>query len=185
MANEDDPEIGQLWRRQPGRCDILPDDVRTKAEAFDAKVQRWNLVGGFTVALLIVKSVGEVVVDTDLIERAGDALLLCALVYVAYRFGRRARAITTPAALGRASCVDYYRARLLHERELSREGWKFVLPFVPGLGLIILGRALEGRPPAQVAALIVVALALLAGVLWVITRRTRAIEREIATIARE
>jgi hypothetical protein len=185
MANEDDPEIGQLWRRQPGRHHMVPDEVRMKAEAFDAKVQRWNLVGGLAVALLIVKNVWEVAVDTDLIERAGDALLLFALVYVVYRFGRRARAIATPAALGRASCVDHYRARLLHERELSREGWTFILPFVPGIGLIILGRALEGRPPAQVAALIVFALALFAGVLWVIRRRTRAIEREIAAVGSE
>ena len=52
--------------------------------------------------------------------------------------------------------------------------WTFVLPFVPGFGLIIFGRALEGRPASQVVALIVVAVAMFVGVLWTIARGVRA-----------
>jgi hypothetical protein len=71
---------------------------------------------------------------------------------------------------------------LLRQRELSRDRWKFILPFVPGVGLIIVGRALEGRPPSQVGALIVFAFGLFAGVVWVIARGTRKLEREIAAL---
>jgi hypothetical protein len=175
-------DIGQMWRQQPGRHDVRADQIRSKARAFDERVQRWNFVGGLTVALLIVKNVWEVAVDADVIERSGDALLLAGLLYVAYRFIRHARATTRPAALGETTCVEHYRAQLLRQRELSRDSWKFILPFVPGFGLIIAGRALEGRPPSQVGALIVFACGLFAGVVWVIARRTRKVEREIAAL---
>ncbi len=156
MANEHESGIGQMWRDQPGRHDLTLDEIRTKAKEFDARVQRWNVVGGLTIALLLAKNVWEVIVDTDLVERAGDLLLLFGLLYAVYRFSGHAHGAAPPATLGQTSCVDHYRAQLVRQRELSRDGWKFILPFMPGMGLIIVGRALEGRPASQVAALIVV-----------------------------
>jgi hypothetical protein len=195
MANDHDPDratapsvgdIGQMWRQQPPAGHALSmEEIRTRASALDAKVTQWNLVGGVIVALLLVKNAWEIWVDTDLLERGGDSLMFLALVYVIYQFGRYARAETSPAARGRASCAEYYRSRLVRQSELSREGWKFVLPFAPGVALIVFGRAMQGRPPAQVAVLIGLALLLFAGVLWVIARRTRRLEREIAALDRE
>lgn len=186
MANEQDSGIGQMWRQQPKREPAMSlDEVRRRAAVFDQKVERWTLVGGVTVGLLIVKNVWEVWVDTDLLERAGDLLMLLALLFIAYRFWRHSRGDIFPSTLGRVSCIEHYRARLLRQRDLSRDVWAVILPFVPGFGLIIVGRALEGRPPLQVAALIAVAFAMFAGVLWTIVRGRRTIEREIAAIAGE
>src|SRR5262245_52325179 len=121
MANEHDPDrstpfpvgdIGQMWRQQTGRHDVRSDEIRSKARAFDGRVQRWNLVGGLTFALLIVKNVWEVAVDVDVFERSGDALLLAGLLYVAYRFIRHARATARPAALGETTCVEIGRAHV-------------------------------------------------------------------------
>jgi hypothetical protein len=186
MANEHEPDLGQMWRQQPHAGHTMSvDEIRTKARDLDARVKQWTLVGGLTCALLLVKNAWEIWVDTDLLERAGDSLMFLALVYVIYRFGRYARSATAPAALGQASCAQYYRARLLRERDLSSEGWKFILPFVPGVALIVFGRAMQGRPPVQVALLIAFALLLFAGVLWVIARRGRRLEREIAALDQE
>jgi len=123
--------------------------------------------------------------DTDMVERAGDALIFAALISLVIRFIRRARATTSPATLGQTSCLDHYRRQLVRQRDLSRDGWKNVLPFVPGFGLMVSARALQGRPATQVMVLIVFAALLFAGVLWVIARGTRAIDREIAAIERE
>lgn len=158
------------------------EEIRTKARDFDMKVQRWSLVGGLTFALLLVKNVWEVWVDTDVVERAGDLLMFLALLYVVYRSFSHARAQVAPSTLGLTNCVEHYRSQLVRQRDLSRDGWKFVLPFAPGFGLIIFGRALEGRPASQVVALIVVALATFVGVLWTIDRSTRKLEREIAAL---
>ena len=77
---------------------------------------------------------------------------------------------------------EHYRAQLVRQHELSRDGWKFVLPFAPGFGLIIFARVLEGRPASQVVALIVLAVATFVGVLWTIDRSARKLEREIAAL---
>ncbi len=185
MANDHEPDMGQLWRQQPQAGHTLSlDEIRTKARALDTKLTQWNTVAALTVALLIVKNAWEIWVDTDLIERTGDSLMFLALVYVAYRFWRYARAETAPA-LGRASCAEYYRARLMREREISGEGWKYILPFVPGVALIVFGRAVEGRPPMQLLFLIGFSLLLFAGVLLVIARRTRRLEEEIDALDRQ
>ena len=186
MANEHEPEFGQMWRQQPRHEPAMPvEEVRRRATEFDAKVERWKLVGAVTVTLLIVKNIWEVWVDTDMVERAGDALMVLALVFIVYRFWRHSRLERVPSTLGRMSCIEYYRARLLRERELSHDAWAYVLPFVPGFGVIILARAFQGRPSSQVAALMVLAIIMFAMVLWVIARGRRTIEREIAALAGE
>jgi len=74
MANEHEPDFGRMWQQQPRRDQAMPvEEVRRRAAEFDAKVERWKLVGALTVALLIVKNIWEVWVDTDVLERAGDA----------------------------------------------------------------------------------------------------------------
>ena len=183
MANDHEPEIGQLWRQQPqGRPTMTLEEIRAKAGEFETKVQRWRLVGGVTMALLLAKNVWEVWSDTEMLERAGDLLMLGALVYIVFRFLRHARAETAPSTLGVTSCVEHYRSRLMRERDLSRDGWKFVLPFAPGFALILAGRAMEGRPASQVAVLIAIAVAMLAGVLWVIARGGRKLDQELAEL---
>jgi uncharacterized membrane protein len=183
MANDDEPGIEQVWRQQPlGRQTVSLETIRAKARDFDTKVRRWSMVSGLTFALLLVKNVWEVWVDTDVVERAGDLLMVFALLSVVYLFRRHVRAHVAPSTLGLTNCIEHYRSQLLRQRELSRDGWKYVLPFVPGLGLIIFGRALEGRPASQVVALIVGTLALFIGVVWVIARSSRKLEREIAAL---
>lgn len=193
MANEHDPDrarersegdFGRIWRQQPRQEQAIPvEEVRRRATEFDAKVERWKLVGAVTVALLIVKNIWEVWVDTDMLERAGDALMVLALVFIVYRFWRHSRLERVPSTLGRMNCIEHYRARLLRERELSHDAWAYVLPFVPGFGVIILARAFQGRPSSQVAISIALAIIMFAVVLWVIARGRRAIEREIAALA--
>jgi hypothetical protein len=182
MANDHEPDVGQMWRQQPQSGHALsPEEIRTRAHDLDARVHRWRMVSGLTLALLLAKNVWEIWVDTDLLERAGDSMLAVGLVYVVYRFARHART-NAPSTLGRASCVEHYRAQLVRQYELSRDGWKFILPFAPGIGLIVFGRAWQGRPASQVAILILIALVMFAGVLWVIARGARKLEREIAAI---
>jgi hypothetical protein len=185
MANDHEPDIGQMWRQQPHAGHPLSlDEIRTRASNLDARVKQWNLIGAVTVAGVLVKSAWEIWVDTDLLERAGDTLMCVALLYVIHRFWRYARAAAAPA-LGRVSCAEYYRARLVRERELSGEGWKYILPFVPGVALIVIGRAVQGRPPIQLLFLFGLALLLFAAVVWVIARRTRRLEEELDALDRQ
>jgi hypothetical protein len=183
MTSDNTAGIEQEWRQQAlGRQTMSVEEIRAKAREFDMKVELWRRFGGLMVALLLVKTGWEVWTDIDVVERAGDLLMFLALLYIVYRFFRYARAHVAPSTLGLTNCVEHYRSQLIRQHELSRDGWKYVLPFAPGFGLIIVARALEGRPASQVAALIVLAVALFVGVLWTIARSTRSLEREIAAL---
>ena len=186
MTNDSKTGIEQEWRQQPlGRQTISLEEIRAKAKEFDMKVQRWRLVGGLTFAVLLVKNAWEVWTDIELVERSGDSLMLLALLYVVYRFYRYAGTHLTPAKLGLTECAEHYRSQLVRQRELSRDGWKYIVPFAPGIVLIFGARMLQGRPASQVAALIVGALVLFVGVLWVIARTGRTLDREIAALDSE
>ncbi len=183
MASDPEPDIGQMWRQQPRPERTMPlEEIRTKARKFDQKVMQWRSVTTLMFALLIVKVAGEVWVDVDLAERVGDALLLAALLYVVYRFAGFASANTIAATLGQTNCLEHYRAQLLRQRELSSHGWTFVLPFVPGVGVLVFARALQGRPASQLTAMIVLMVVLFVGVIWAIARNRRRLEREIAAL---
>jgi hypothetical protein len=183
MANDREPDPGQMWRQQPQEAQTMTlEAIRTKAREFDSKVKRWSVIGGILFTVLVAKNAWEVWVDTDMLERVSDLLLLVALLYVAFRFRGHARADTAPATLGLASCVEHYRSRLARQRDLSRDSWKWVLPFVPGLGLNLLGGIVESRSASHVVALIVMGVATLAVVLWMNARTARQLDREIAAL---
>ena len=183
MANEREPDIGQMWRQQPQeRQTMALEEIRSKAGAFDARVKRWNLIGGIALAVLLAKNLWEVWIDTDALERASDLLLFLALLVVVYHFRGYARADSEPATLGLASCVEHYRSRLMRQRDLSRDSWKWVLPFVPGIGLNVIGGLMETRTVPQIATLIVIGVVTFAGVLWMNARTARQLAREIAAL---
>jgi hypothetical protein len=183
MGNEREPDVGQMWRQQPHAGHTMSlDEIRTKARNFDRKVKQWRDVTTLMFALLIVKTAWEVWVDVDVAERAGDALILAALLYVVYRYAGFARAKTIAATLGQTNCLEHYRAQLLRQRELSSHGWTFVLPFVPAVGVMVFARALQGRPTWQLTVMIVLMVVLFVGVIWAVARNRGKLEREIAAL---
>ena len=74
--------------------------------------------------LLLIKGALEVWIQTETLERAGDLLLMAALVYIAYRY-RKLRVAAPPVALGRTNCREFYRAELVRQRDLSKDSWAF------------------------------------------------------------
>jgi hypothetical protein len=186
MMNDREPDIGQMWRQQPQeKHDMTLDTIRMKARELDARVRRWNVMGGIALAALAVKNVWEVWIDTDVVERVGDLLVLVALLLVVLRFRGYMRAAAAPETLGLASCIEHYRSRLARLRDESRDSWKWVLLFVPGIGLNVVGGMLETRSAAQIAILIVIGVATFAGVLWVNARTARQLDRDIAALESE
>ena len=70
------------------------------------------------------------------------------------------------------------RAELVRQRDLAGDSWGYLLPFVPGVTLSLLGGALQQRPASQVIALAVFGLALFLAVAWLnaFTARKRQME---------
>jgi hypothetical protein len=112
------------------------------------------------------------------LERAGDLLTIAAFVYVAYRY-RKHRSAAPPAILGNTTSVNFYRAELVRQRDLAKDGWGYLLPFVPGVALALLGDGFENRPTDQIISIVACGLVLFVGVAWWNAHIMRRIEHEI------
>jgi uncharacterized membrane protein YfcA len=182
MESTADTEILRLWEQQSREEQIMPlDDIRTKAERLDKKTRRWRLATAVLFALLLIKGALEVWIQEGILEKAGDLLLMAALVYTAYRY-RKQRLAAPPAALGRTNCIDFYRAELVRQRDLSQDSWRCLLPFVPGVALALLDGVFEARTTSQLIAIVAGFVGLFLGIAWWNAHTARKLQSEIDTL---
>ena len=174
-----DTAVLTLWQQQEREERLMPlDDIRARAERLDARTRRWRVVTGLLFLLLVTAEALQVWIQESLLERAGDSLTIAALVYVAYRF-RKQRLAASPLTLGRTNAVEFYRAELARQRDLSKDSWGFLLPFVPGVTLALFGRGLGARSVGQNLSVVVVAVGLFLGIAWWNAHTARKLQNEI------
>jgi hypothetical protein len=82
-------------------------------------------------------------------------------------------------ALGRTNCVEFYRAELLRQRDLSKDSWDYLLPFVPGMTLAILDGVLEARRATDRIVLVLLGVALFLGLAWWNAHAAHRLQNEI------
>jgi hypothetical protein len=91
-----------------------------------------------------------------------------------------------PEHLALITCRDFHRGQLVRQRDLLRSVWLwYLLPFVPGLLLLLIGRAAAdpgGAPRVALSAMVGVLVFL--GIGWLNERAARGLDREIETLDR-
>ena len=179
MDSNADAEVLRLWQQQTREDPTMPlEDIRTKAERLDAKTRRWRVITVGLFILLLIKVALEVWMQTEMLERAGDLLLIAALVYAAYRY-RTWRRAPPPVALGTTNCLDFYRSELVRQRDLSQDSRGYLLPFVPGMALAMLDGILEARPTSQKIVLVLLGIALFLGIAWWNAHTARTLQDDV------
>ena len=182
MDSRSDAEVWTLWQEQAADEPLMPrDEIRTKAKSLDAKMRRWRVVTAVLFLLLLIKGALEVWTQTETLERAGDLLLMAALVYIAYRY-RKQRLAAPPVALGKTNCAEFYRTELVRQRDLSKDSWGYLLPFVPGVALALFGSGFENQPVSQRVALVTLGVALFIGTAWWNAYSARKLQHEIDAV---
>ena len=141
-----------------------------------------NIATAALFAVLTLVEAWQIWGSRELLERVGDLLTIAAFGYVALRFRGTVSVQSMPAGLGLTGSVDFYRKQLEHRRDLSDHPWRFLLPFIPGVGLSLLGGTLDG-PPAQTAAVAAFGVVLFLAVAWMERRRALKIQSEIDELA--
>lgn len=183
MESNADTAILTMWQQQAGEEKMMPlHEIRTRAERLDTKTRRWRVVTAVLLILMLIKLAVEVWIQEGMLERAGDLLIMAALVYSADRY-RRQRLAAPPVALGRTNCVDFYRAELVRQRDLSKDSWGFLLPFVPGMALALLDGVLETRSTSRLIALVASGVGLFLGIAWWNAHTARKLQNEIDRLA--
>lgn len=172
-------EARRLWRGQAREeYQMSVDNIRAKAERLEQRVRSLNIAtAGLLVAVISVE-MWQISRSTELLERVGDLLTIAAFVYAAFRFRGSVAVQSMPAGLGLTGSVHFYRDQLVRRRDLSGHPWRFLLPFVPGVGLSLLGGTLDG-PPVWTATVAFAGVTLFLWVAWWEKRRALRIQEEM------
>jgi hypothetical protein len=181
MVNDSENDTNGLWEEQPREAQrISLDEIHAKAHRFETRTRRWRTVGSGVIVVAVIANIVEALwPGQNIMERAGDLLTVAAFFYIAYEYWTHGRFAWRPEGLGLTDCVEFYRAHLIHERNLARQSSRYLLPFVPGVTLSLLSGVLEGVPTSRLIVFAALGVALFLGVAWWNARTARKLQKEI------
>jgi hypothetical protein len=145
MASEDTKDLNRLWQDQSTeevRMAVV--DIHNRARKMKKKSDWRNLreLAGSALVLVICIALGAREKNVTVLIGAG--LLVLGTLYAVYHLYRFGKVRSIPSDLGLKDCLDFHRAELVRQRDLYRTvWWWYLLPFVPGVALILIGRAVE------------------------------------------
>lgn len=122
-------------------------DVRARADKFYRKIRRRNLIEYASCVVVVIAFTRNFVVLPHILQKLGSAWLILATIYVAWQIHRRGSAVS-PEQSGGMPLSAFLRTQLARQRDLLRGVlWWYILPFIPGLALVLIG---NGQDPAMV-----------------------------------
>jgi TRAP-type uncharacterized transport system fused permease subunit len=175
-----DDDFIRLWQEQTDGGTKMA-EIRLKAARLESVVRRRNLLEFAAAAVVVVAFTRIIWNSPSVLARVGAALILLATAYVVYRLHRHGSTLVMPEELALTSCVDFHRAQLLRQRDLLRSVWRwYLLPFVPGLFLLLLSQA--AADPGRAARAAIISGLVFLGIGWLNERAARRIDGDIESL---
>jgi len=133
----DDP-AKQAWQASVEIAGAPPlDEVREKADKFYRIIRRRNLIEYVACAVVIVVFTAKIFTWPHLLHKLAGAMIVAAAIYAPWQLHRRASAVP-PEMAGTMPIYDHFRAQLVRQRDAVKGiFWWYILPFIPGLGLVL------------------------------------------------
>ena len=117
-------------------------EVRAGADKFYRKVRRRNLIEYAACVFVVVAFGSYVFTLPQILQKIGSAWIVLATFYVAWQLHRRGSAVS-PETAGQMPIYEFVRAQLVRQRDALRSiFWWYILPFLPGLAMILVGNGL-------------------------------------------
>jgi hypothetical protein len=164
MANEPRDDMRTIWQQQPVEpAPVALAELRRRSQWLQGAV-RWRNLREYAGTTLAVAAFGYYLwrFPTPL-TRAGAALTIAGLLYGIYQLRKRGATRNLPVEMAWRTCLEFHRQELQRQRDMLRRVWRhFLLPLSPGLGLFLLGMAVEqlrGRWLPSTAVAVICALA--------------------------
>ncbi len=133
-----DFEPQTLWQSQPTEHDPMTvAAIHQKAQVFQAKIRRRNLIEYIAAAVVIV-GFAPALVRGNWMMHGGAALIMAATAFIVWQLHKRGSAAAVPPVGD--SLVDFHRRELMRQRDALRSiaVW-YLAPFVPGMSLFLIG----------------------------------------------
>jgi len=137
--------LQSLWTCQPEEEGMAPEmsieEVRARAERFQSRIGRRNVVEYAASAFVVVVFVLQALLIPEPVVEAGAMLIALGAAVVAWRLHAQARAATrAERERAASSLVEFHRAELTRQRDALRSVWAWYLgPLVPGVVVFMLG----------------------------------------------
>jgi hypothetical protein len=162
-ADPPDLDPQQLWQSQPREHPPMTvADIHANAGKFERRVRLGNTIEYVACAVVVLAFgrmaltgsngllPGPALFAGDVLVRLGAGLIVAGTLYAAWQLRRRA-SVVAPLE-GADSLVDAYKVALARRRDALRSilSW-YLLPFVPGLSVMLAGIWLR-KPPANLPA---------------------------------
>jgi hypothetical protein len=176
MAGEPDPQT--LWRSQATEhAPMTLAQIHDKAKAFQARIRRRNVVEYVACVVVIAGFTPVLLIRDSWMMQVGALLIMTATAFVASQLHQRGSAQRVPD--GGAALIASYRQELIRQRDALRSvGVWYLAPFLPGLGLLMLGRWFQWHASGRSLGLDHLIIALSEGivvlvfvVLWLVNQR--------------
>jgi hypothetical protein len=153
MARDDQRDLNRLWQDQPTEVRMAIEDIRNRAGRMKKKADWRDLREYAAAALVVIICLGLGARERNVTVLVGGGLLALGTLYAVYHLRRFGTVRSMPADLGLKDCLDFHRAELVRQHDLYRTvWWWYLLPFVPGTTIILVGRVIE-RPDRRWLAL--------------------------------
>ena len=122
------------------------EQVRAGADKFYRRLRLRNNVE-YVACVVVVICFGIYTFTLEhVLQRIGSAMTVFATFVVAWQLHRRASAVP-PEAAGEMPILDFVRAQLVRQRDaLASIFWWYLLPFIPGMAVLMTG-SIASRPP--------------------------------------
>jgi len=141
MANETRMDMTDTWKNQPvEKVAISLDALRRKSQKLESRVV-WRNLREYAASTIVIASFGYYIWKFPApLVRLGCVLVIAGALFMVYTLHKRGAAKAVPAELAFRTCLEFHRRELERQRDLLRGVWTwYLLPFVPGLAVFLLG----------------------------------------------
>lgn len=133
-------DMKSLWRDQKTEETVTIENIHDSAAAFQKRTQRALWIEYRAAALVVVVFGLYVWFLPGLLLKAGSALCIVGVLFVLWQMRKRMAARVVPDLAG-LGLVEFHRRELVRQRDAVKSAWLwYMLPFVPGMVLMMLGR---------------------------------------------
>lgn len=184
--------IKQAWQASGAAAPLPPlETLRKGSDAFYRHVRRRNAIEYGASAIVIVGFTAYVFLLPSIVARVGAALVVLGTLFVVWQLHRRASATPPPEAQAAVPLLVHQREQLARQRDaLASVGAWYLLPFAPGMLLMMFAPAIERGPATLLAippgAAIVIATVILAfiGIWWINRHVARKLQAKVEALDR-
>jgi uncharacterized membrane protein YecN with MAPEG domain len=140
-----------IWQNQETEgTTVTLQDIRRRAAKFQKRIRNRNLREYIASAVVIAAFAFVAWNMTGWMIKLGGVLTVAATIFTVWQLHRRGRAQAVPDGATAAGLLAFHREELVRQRETVRTVWLwYLLPFLPGMALLMLGRYLQVHAPGR------------------------------------